>query len=86
MTNTMFKSAMPGMDDIMRQNPELSQQFTQAAASSMGDSNPGLGGFMNMMGMGGAPQEIMLLLCRRCLHQWVLHPVLLKICAEILHK
>lgn len=50
MTNTMFKSAMPGMDDIMRQNPELMQQFTQAAASSMADSNPGLGGFMNMMG------------------------------------
>ena len=27
MTNTMFKSSMPGMDDIMRQNPELMQQF-----------------------------------------------------------
>ena len=47
MTNTMFKSAMPGMDDIMRQNPELMQQFTQAAASSMGEQNPGFGGFMN---------------------------------------
>jgi hypothetical protein len=55
MTNTMFKSAMPGMDDIMRQNPELMQQFTQAAASSMGESNPGLGGFMNMVG-GNIPQ------------------------------
>jgi len=50
MTNTMFKSAMPGMDDIMRQNPDLMQQFTQAAASSMGESSPGLGGFMNMVG------------------------------------
>jgi hypothetical protein len=47
MTNTMFKSAMPGMDDIMRQNPELMQQFTQAAVNSMGESNPGFGGFMN---------------------------------------
>lgn len=47
MTNTMFKSAMPGMDDIMRQNPELMQQFTQAAVSSMGQQNPGFGGFMN---------------------------------------
>lgn len=47
MTNTMFKSAMPGMDDIMRQNPELMQQFTQAAVNSMSDSNPGFGGFMN---------------------------------------
>ena len=46
MTNTMFKSAMPGMDDIMRQNPELMQQFTQAAVNQMGESNPGLGGFM----------------------------------------
>jgi hypothetical protein len=52
MTNTMFKSAMPGMDDIMRQNPELMQQFTQAAASSMGESSPGLGGFMNMVSGG----------------------------------
>ena len=51
MTNTMFKSAMPGMDDIMRQNPDLMKQFTQAAASSMGETNPGLGGFMsNILG------------------------------------
>ena len=55
MTNTMFKSSMPGMDDIMRQNPDLMQQFTKAAASSMGESNPGLGGFMNMVS-GGMPQ------------------------------
>jgi len=47
MTNTMFKSAMPGMDDIMRQNPELMHQFTQAAANSMGEQHPGFGGFMN---------------------------------------
>ena len=50
MTNTMFKSAMPGMDDIMRQNPELMQQFTQAAVHSMETGqNPGLGGFMRGM-------------------------------------
>ena len=49
MTNTLFKSSMPGMDDIMRQNPELMQQFTQAAVNQMGQSNPGLGGFMNGM-------------------------------------
>ena len=47
MTNTMFKSSMPGMDDIMRQNPELMQQFTQAAVNSMGETSPGLSGFMN---------------------------------------
>ena len=46
MTNTMFKSAMPGMDDIMRQNPELMQQFTKAAVNSMSNQNPGFGNFM----------------------------------------
>ena len=35
LTNTMFKSQLPGMDDIMRQNPELMQQFTNAAVNSM---------------------------------------------------
>lgn len=49
MTNTMFKSAMPGMDDIMRQNPELMQQFQHAAVNSMGTSNPGFGNFMGGM-------------------------------------
>ena len=47
MTNTMFKSAVPGMDDILRQNPELAKQFTQAAVNTMGVQNPGFGGFMN---------------------------------------
>ena len=56
MTNTMFKSAMPGMDDIMRQNPELMQQFTQAAVNTMGDTHPGFSGFMNgVMGDSRAP-------------------------------
>ena len=47
MTNTMFKSSMPGMDDIMRQNPDLMNQFTQAAVNSMSNTNPGFSGFMN---------------------------------------
>lgn len=55
MTNTMFKSSMPGMDDIMRQNPELMQQFTQAAVSSMSQENPGFGGFMSGVMGGGQP-------------------------------
>ena len=49
MTNSMFKSSMPGMDDIMRQNPDLMQQFTSAAVNSMGQTSPGLGGFMGSM-------------------------------------
>jgi hypothetical protein len=47
MTNTMFKSSMPGMDDILRQNPDLMRQFQNAAVNSMGQSNPGFGGFMS---------------------------------------
>ena len=49
MTNTMFKSALPNMDDIMRQNPDLMRQFQSAAVDSMGTSNPGFSGFMNGM-------------------------------------
>jgi len=47
MTNTMFKSAMPGMDDILRQNPDLMNQFQKAAVNTMSNSNPGFSGFMN---------------------------------------
>jgi hypothetical protein len=55
MTNSMFKSAMPGMDDIMRQNPELAHQFQEAAVRSMSQQNPGFGNFMGavMSGRGG---------------------------------
>ena len=55
MTNSMFKSSLPNMDDILRQNPELMRQFSSAAANSMEDTNPGFSGFMNNMmgGMGG---------------------------------
>jgi len=47
MTNTMFKSAMPGMDDILRQNPDLMRSFQSAAVNSMSQSNPGFSGFMS---------------------------------------
>ena len=62
MTNTMFKSSMPGMDDIMKQNPELMQQFTQAAVNNMGETKPGFGNFMNSFMPGSsnnmAPPEV----------------------------
>jgi len=47
MTNTMFKTAMPGMDDILRQNPDLMRQFQTAAVNSMSQTSPGFSGFMN---------------------------------------
>jgi len=64
MTNTMFKSAMPGMDDIFRQNPDLMRSFQSAAVNSMAQTSPGLSGFMTnvmnaeprpMAGMGPPP-------------------------------
>jgi hypothetical protein len=62
MTNTMFKSAMPGMDDILRQNPDLMRSFQSAAVNSMSQSSPGFSGFMsNVMnppsGTYGEPQN-----------------------------
>jgi hypothetical protein len=58
MSNTMFKSAMPGMDDILRQNPDLMRQFQSAAVNSMAGSNPGFSGFMNgLMNPSSAYQE-----------------------------
>ena len=57
MTNSMFKSSMPGMDDIMKQNPDLMKQFTQAAVNSVGKQNEGFSSFMNdiMPGMNQSP-------------------------------
>lgn len=51
-TNTMFKSKMPGMDDILRNNPGLKQQFAQAAAREVGP------GFGNFMGLGGSQRPM----------------------------
>jgi hypothetical protein len=58
MTNTMFKSAMPGMDDILRQNPDLMRSFQNAAVNSMAGSSPGFSGFMsNMMNPEPKPSQ-----------------------------
>jgi hypothetical protein len=40
LTNTMFKSSLPGMDDIMKQNPELMQQFANAAVNTKKTQSP----------------------------------------------
>ena len=61
LTNTMFKSALPGMGDIMKQNPELMKQFAQAATSSMSQAQPGFSNFMGdvLGGQQQAPQQRM---------------------------
>ena len=61
LTNTMFKSSLPGVGDVIQQNPDLMRQFTQAAMNQMGQQNPGMNNFMNTFGpqqgmpQGGAP-------------------------------
>ena len=35
LTQTLFKSSLPGIGDIMKQNPDLMKQFASAAATSM---------------------------------------------------
>tara|TARA_B110001450_G_C17656648_1_gene495553 strand:+ start:622 stop:1824 length:1203 start_codon:yes stop_codon:yes gene_type:complete len=45
LTQSIFKSSIPGVGDIMKQNPDLMNQFARAAAKS--STSPGFG---NMMG------------------------------------
>ena len=52
LTNTMFKSSLPGLDDVMKQNPDLMKQFAAATANTMhqsGNDQTGMSGmFANM--------------------------------------
>lgn len=56
LTNTMFKSSLPGMEEMMKQNPDMMKQFAQAAMNQMGQSVPA-----GMFGQnqGSAPAEHM---------------------------
>jgi hypothetical protein len=47
MSNTMLKSAVPGVQDLLRDNPDLMRQFNNAAAASMAKEQPGLHGFVS---------------------------------------
>lgn len=61
MSNSMFKSksaAPPGVDDILRQNPELMKQFQTAAVNSMASTNPNFSGFVNSISNNGPPPTI----------------------------
>ena len=53
LTNTMFKTSLPGMDDILKQNPELMQQFAKAAVNTPKSQPDGGGMPTDGMGMGG---------------------------------
>jgi hypothetical protein len=54
LTNTMFKSNLPGFDQVMKQNPDLMKQFASATANTIsqsGNDKTGMSGmFSNMFG------------------------------------
>jgi hypothetical protein len=56
LTKTMFKSSLPGMDEVFKQNPELLKQFAGATAQTMAQKdNTGMAGLFSGMfgGRGG---------------------------------
>ena len=68
LTNTMFKSSLPGMEDVMRQNPDLMKQFASAAANTMSNTarsapepsgGMGGGGGFNLGGLGNLMGDIL---------------------------
>jgi hypothetical protein len=64
MTNTMFKTQMPGLDQVLKQNPELMRQFAAATANTMQENtaqtNPLMSGISGMFSnmFGGASQQM----------------------------
>lgn len=60
LTNTMFKSSLPEVGDVLKQNPELMRQFASATANTMannGKDKTGMSGmFSNMFGNMGQNQ------------------------------
>ena len=56
LSNTMFKSSIPGMDDVLQQNPELMKQFAEAAVGSM-NKGPQQGMPQQGMPQQGMPQH-----------------------------
>lgn len=54
LTQSLFKTTLPGVGDIMKQNPDLMNQFAKAAAGSMNGPGAGLGNLMgDLMGERG---------------------------------
>jgi hypothetical protein len=64
-SNAMFKSSLPGLDQVLKQNPELKKQFAEATMNTMAQQNPGtgagaFGGLMSMFGGFGGGNENMM--------------------------
>lgn len=56
MTNSMFKSSLPGVDDILKQNPDLMRQFANAAVNQMPTEQRQAATMMNNMAQMGRPR------------------------------
>jgi hypothetical protein len=60
LTNSMFKSSMPQMGDVLKQNPGLMKQFASATANTMaqsGNDQTGMSGMFSSMFGGSSPQN-----------------------------
>ena len=53
-TNSMFKSSLPGMEQIIKQNPDIMKNFASAAMNTMSKDSPGLSNFIGEFG----PQDL----------------------------
>lgn len=52
LSNSLFKSSVPGLNDILRQNPDIMRDISKAAANSMGG-----GSMMDMLGGGNGRNQ-----------------------------
>jgi hypothetical protein len=50
LSNTMFKSVLPGAQDILRQNPDLMKHMQQTLLNTMAQQGPNEAAFAGMMG------------------------------------
>jgi hypothetical protein len=50
LSNTMFKSVLPGAQDILRQNPDLMKHMQQTLLNTMAQQGPAEATFAGMMG------------------------------------
>jgi len=54
-TNSMMKSMMPNMENVLKQDPNLMNSFQNATMNTMAAENPEMSGFINNMNTPGKP-------------------------------
>lgn len=60
LTNSMFKTSLPQMGDVLKNNPDLMKQFASATANTMAQSGTDKTGMSNMFAnmFGASPQKV----------------------------